>query len=160
MAGGAAEDVAEARPVLESMGAQIFETGQLGSGQAVKALNNLLSAGTLALTIETLLLGKAWGLDPGRLNAILNVSTGRNNSTDKKVVQHILSRGFGSGFSLAFMDKDVRTAMALVEGAEAIAPLSAAATARLGEAVRALPSDADHTAIAQAIEAAAGITLD
>lgn len=160
MAGGSDEAVERAMPLLEAMGTTIFHTGPLGSGQATKALNNLLSAGTLALTVETLLLGRKFGLDLDMLTDVLNVSTGRNNSTDKKIHQFVLSRSFASGFALALMQKDIRTALDMVEESGEIAPLGASVAALWTEAAETLEAGADHTQIAELIERHAGLRLD
>ena len=160
MAGGTDEAVEQAMPLLQAMGTTIFHTGPLGSGQATKALNNLLSAGTLALTVETLLLGRKFGLDLDMLTDVLNVSTGRNNSTDKKIHQFVLSRSFASGFALALMQKDIRTALDMVEGSDEIAPLGASVAALWTEAAEKLEASADHTQIAELIEQHAGLRLD
>ena len=48
------------------------------------ALNNLLSATTLASAAEALLLGERAGLDPEKLVEIINASSGRSASTEVK----------------------------------------------------------------------------
>ncbi|MCR4265035.1 NAD(P)-dependent oxidoreductase [Nitratireductor sp. ZSWI3] len=159
MAGGESEQVARARPVFDIVGSMIFETGSLGTGQAMKALNNLLSAGTLVLTIETLLLGRHFGLDPHLMNRVLNVSTGRNNSTDRKIEQFVLSGNYASGFAHALMAKDVATALSLDRTSESIASLSQAAGHIVEAAARHLDPTADHTEIARYLEAVADTPL-
>src|SRR6266853_1986770 len=52
MAGGDAHSIARCRPILEAMGRQIFLTGPLGSGHAMKALNNYVSAAGLVAAAE------------------------------------------------------------------------------------------------------------
>lgn len=153
MAGGDPKDVARARTVFDVVGSTVFETGPLGTGQAMKALNNLLSAGTLVLTIEVLLLGRQFGLDPLLMNRVLNVSTGRNNSTDRKIEQFILSRNYASGFAHALMAKDVATALSLDRDDSSIAPLSQSAGRIVEAAARYLAPTADHTEIARYLEA-------
>jgi 3-hydroxyisobutyrate dehydrogenase len=158
MAGGTSADIKRARVVLDLVGTTVFEMGPLGSGQAMKALNNLLSAGTLVLTVETLLLGKRFGLDPLLMNRVLNVSTGRNNSTDRKVEQFILSGNYASGFAHALMAKDVATALSL-DMEDAIAPLSHLAGRIVNAAARQLEAAADHTEIARYLETVAKLPL-
>src|SRR5271166_1355527 len=65
------------RPLLGTMGNPLFDTGGLGSGHAMKALNNFVAAATFAACAEALLAGQRFGLDPTRMVEILNVSTGR-----------------------------------------------------------------------------------
>src|SRR5690349_6059013 len=97
MVGGDDAVIARVRPLLECTAKHVFLTGSLGTGHAMKALNNLVSAGGLWIASEALLIGKRFGLAPERIVDILNASTGRNNSTENKFKQHILSRSFASG---------------------------------------------------------------
>ena len=92
------------------MGSSVFRTGALGSGHAMKALNNYVSAAGLAAAAEALRIGQGFGLDPVLMTDILNASTGRNNATEVKLKQFVISRSFNSGFPLRLMAKDVRTA--------------------------------------------------
>jgi 3-hydroxyisobutyrate dehydrogenase len=147
MAGGDAAAVERCLPVLNAMGAAIFRTGKLGSGHAMKALNNAVSAAGLVAAAEALLIGQRFGLDPAVMVDVLNASTGKNNSTENKLKQHILSGSFASGFALGLMAKDLGTAAELARHLEVSAPLSAT-SARLWQAASAeLGDGADHTEI-------------
>jgi 3-hydroxyisobutyrate dehydrogenase-like beta-hydroxyacid dehydrogenase len=64
MVGGAPEDVARARPVLEAFAGRIVETGPTGSGHMMKLLNNFVSLGYAALYAEALTLGTKAGVSP------------------------------------------------------------------------------------------------
>ncbi len=97
MVGGPVEAIERARPVLAAMGTTITRCGEVGAGQAMKALNNLVSAGGFLIGIEALLIGQRFGLDPGMMTDVINASTGMNNSTQKKFRQFVLSRGFDFG---------------------------------------------------------------
>ncbi len=149
MAGGDGALIDRAEPVLLALGKQVFRTGALGTGQAMKALNNLVSAGGLMLAIEALLVGKRLGLDPKLMTDILNVSTGRNNSTERKIEPFVLSGAFNSGFGLGLMAKDLRTAQSVTESAGMAAPLSALCVTLANRAAEALPASADHTEVAR-----------
>ena len=113
MVGGAKEDIQKVRPALDAMGGQIFETGDLGSAHAMKAINNVLSATNFVVGVEALVIGKKFGLDPENMVDILNFSSGKNSATEGKLKQYVLSRGFDSGFSMDLMIKDVATALDL-----------------------------------------------
>jgi len=159
MAGGEADAIDRLAPVFARLGRRVFRTGALGTGQAMKALNNLLSAGALILTIEALLTGQRFGLEPRLMTEILNVSTGRNNSTEKKIVPHVLSRRFDSGFTLGLMVKDLTTALSIAETTEMPSELGAHTLDLARKALDRLGPDADHTAIARFIESEAGEEL-
>ena len=147
MAGGEAERIERVRPLLEKMGGRIFLTGPLGSGHAMKALNNYVSAAGMIATAEALAAGERFGLDPAVMTDILNASSGRNNTTELKVKQFMLSGRFDSGFSTALMVKDVATAAQLAEAVGASAELANHCTEIWREAAAALGPGADHTAI-------------
>ncbi len=151
MAGGRPEHVERARPVLEKLGAKIILTGPLGSGHAMKALNNYVSAAGLAAAAEALLVARAFGLDPAVMTDVLNASSGRNNSTESKLKQHILSGKFASGFAIDLMAKDLATAGDLARALNVPAPLAEETIALWKDAASALPG-ADHTAIFSFLE--------
>ncbi|MBM2619377.1 NAD(P)-dependent oxidoreductase [Actinoplanes sp. LDG1-06] len=110
MAGG---DISSVRPVLDVLGRTVLEVGPVGSGHAAKALNNLVSAATLSVTVEALRLGAEFGIDPATLTAVLNSSSGRSNTSENKVAQFMLDGSYASGFALQLMAKDVRIAVGL-----------------------------------------------
>jgi 3-hydroxyisobutyrate dehydrogenase len=152
MVGGAAADIAQAEPVLKQMGSAVLITGALGSGHAMKALNNLVSAATLLATVEAVNIGRRAGLDPARIVDILNVSTGMSNSSQKKLHQFVLSGAFNSGFGLDLMVKDLNNAMAIADEFDVPAPLSEHCVKVWRDAASALGPGQDHTAIAKAME--------
>jgi 3-hydroxyisobutyrate dehydrogenase len=115
MFGGSEAALAHCTPILQAMGSTIFRTGDVGNGHAMKALNNFVSAAGLIAAVEALHIGEKFGLDPAVMNRILNVSTGKNNTTEKKVEQFMLSGTFDSGFGLALMAKDIGIAIGLAE---------------------------------------------
>ncbi|MGR3582866.1 MAG: NAD-binding protein, partial [Pseudooceanicola nanhaiensis] len=103
---------------------------------------------------EAVIMARAFGLDPARMTEIINASTGRNNSTENKVAQFILSENYReAGFALSLMAKDVGLAAALagatgkpLPGVAAVADIWARAEAGLG-------AGADHTEIHRYLEA-------
>lgn len=159
MVGGEPAVIERCRPVLQPMGERIFATGPLGSGHAMKALNNLVSAAGLIAAAEALLVGRRFGLDPNVMLDVLNASTGRNNSTENKFKQFVLSRRFASGFSLDLMLKDLTTALDLAHATETPAPFSAACRELWAAAQAQLESGADHTAVVRWFETLAKATL-
>lgn len=81
MVGGEAADLEAMRPVLKTMGENIFHTGPLGSGNVSKLVNNIVGVTNLFLSVEAMLVGKKYGLDLSKLAAIMETSSGRNFST-------------------------------------------------------------------------------
>jgi 3-hydroxyisobutyrate dehydrogenase len=113
LVGGSEAVLAEATPVLEAMSATIIRVGDIGSGHAAKALNNLVSAGTTSITVEALVLGQAFGITPDTMTRVLNSSSGRSNTSESKLAQFMISGKFDSGFALQLMAKDVALAKAV-----------------------------------------------
>lgn len=159
MVGGPAEAIERARPVLAAMGTTITRCGEVGAGQAMKALNNLVSAGGFLIGIEALLIGQKFGLDPGLMTDVLNASTGMNNSTQKKFRQFVLSRGFDSGFSLDLMVKDLSIALEMARGGAVPAPFAAQCRELWAAAASLLGPGQDHTAVAKLPEQLAAMEL-
>lgn len=147
MAGGDAAAIERARPLLEAMGKSIFATGPVGSGHAVKALNNYVSAAGLAAACEAVLVADRFGVDPATLVDVLNASTGKNNSTEVKLKPFVLSRSFASGFSMALMAKDLRTAADLAAAIEVDTDGLRRTAEMWSEASKKLGRKADHTEI-------------
>lgn len=145
MAGGPAELIDSVEPILSAMG-RVLRTGALGSGHAAKALNNYVSAAGLVAVSEALIVAERFGLDPHLLNRVLDASTGRNNTTERKVEPFMLSRSFDSGFALDLLCKDVAMARDLSRELGLDAPGLEACSALLDAAARSLGTAADHTA--------------
>ena len=102
------------RPLLEVIGRNVFHVSDKpGLGQAMKLVNNLLSATALAVTSEALVLATRAGLDPKIVIDVLNVSSGRNSATLHKFPQSVLSRTFDFGFILELTCKHLHLADAM-----------------------------------------------
>ncbi len=159
MVGGADADVARATPLLQAMGSRLLRTGPIGSGQAMKALNNLVSAGGFLIGIEALLIGQKCGLDPAVMVEVLNASSGMNNSTQGKFAQQVLSRRFAAGFGLDLMAKDVGIALDMARASATPAPFASLCRELWAAAAATLGPGQDHTAMAKFCERLAGSEL-
>jgi len=116
--------IERAKPLLLAMGKQLFETGPLGTGHAMKALNNYIAAAGYTAVVESLLIGERFGLDQATMVDILNASTGRNFTTEVMIKEQVLGGKFATGFALGLMAKDVRIAADLGEAVKLDAPVS------------------------------------
>jgi len=151
--------VERVRPVLEALGDRLFPTGPLGSGHAMKALNNFVAAAGYTAAAEALLLGARFGLDPATIVSVLNASTGRSFNTETNFPSQVLPRTFASGFTLGLLAKDVGIAASLAEAIDIDAPLCRE-TARLWrEAEAAEGGAAGHTAAIRHWERLNGLEL-
>ena len=140
MCGGEAATLERVRPLLDLMGRRVFHLGPVGSGHAMKTVNNLATALTVLGTTEAMLIGKAYGLSPAAMLDVLNVSTGRSFMTESRFGPQVIERRFDDGFRLALMLKDVGIANRLADEQGLGVPVAAlgeqlwrAANAALGE---------------------------
>jgi 3-hydroxyisobutyrate dehydrogenase len=159
MVGGSDDAFAVAEPALRSMGSSLMRTGGVGTAHAMKALNNLVSAGGFLIGIEALLIGSRFGLDPAVMVDVLNASTGMNNSTQKKFKQFVLSRRFDAGFGLDLMVKDLRIALGVAKDTGTATPFAGMCQQMWAGARAALGPGQDHTAMARFSEILAGSEL-
>ncbi len=159
MVGGPAAEIDRAEPVLKAMGTSIYRCGDIGAGQAMKALNNLVSAGGYLIGVEALLIGQRFGLDPTTMVDVLNASSGMNNSTQKKFKEYVLSRRFDAGFGLDLMVKDLSIALEVGRETTTPAPFSALCREMWLAASTSLGPGVDHTALAKMLEQMTGTVL-
>lgn len=143
---GADDDAAAERavPIIEQMSSRIFRTGGLGSGHAMKALNNFVAAAAYTASTEALITGARFGLDPATMVEVFNASTGQSFVTTHVLPAHIVGGAYASGFALPLMTKDVRIARDLQRAVDHDAPVCDAVAGSLGAALDAL-GDVDHT---------------
>ena len=152
MAGGDAALVERCRPVLEAIGKRVVHTGVIGSGHALKALNNTISAAGFLIAVEAFLVGKRFGLEPETMAEVVNSSTGMNHSTLNKLARFVFSRSFDSGFAMDLMVKDLDIALELARDTETAVPFAALSRQIWAQAQQNLEPARDHTEIARWLE--------
>ena len=145
MIGGDDEQaIARARPVLEVLGERLFRTGPLGSGHAMKSLNNFVGGATYAVVAEALTVGKRYGLDPDTMIEVMNASTGRSFNTETVFADHVLTGKYATGFALGLLAKDVGIAASLADTSDVEAPICGLVARRWAEAA-AVGGAGDHS---------------
>ena len=147
MMGGETSTIEKIRHVLEALGKTLVHVGSSGAGHAVKALNNYVSAAGLLAVSEALVAAEKFGIDPHLVNQVFNASTGKNNTTEVKVENFMLSGTFNSGFSLALMRKDLQTALNFIERMGTHDDFVTVCTQTWTQAESKLDKGADHTAM-------------
>jgi len=146
MVGGTDEDAFElVKPVLEVLGERIFRTGPLGSGHAMKALNNFLGATAYTAAAEALAIGKEFGLDPAVMLDVVNTSTGRSFNSEVVFKNDVITGRYGTGFALGLLAKDVGIAAGLAESLGIPAPALELVRRRWAEAADGLGFATDHS---------------
>ncbi len=158
MCGGETQDVERVRPLLEAMGALIVHAGPLGSGQAVKLINNAVAAANTATVAQALLVGAAQGLDLEALQTVMGAGSGASAMLALKAAP-MRAHDYTTLFKLEHMLKDVR--LCLEEAQTAGVPFPAAGAARdaLAAAYGRGHGDDDFAALLEAFEGFAGRRL-
>lgn len=110
MVGGEKELVDRYHSLLEVMGKKIYHVGNVGDGDAVKIVNNLLLAVNMAAAAEAFALGTKIGLDPKALLEIISVSSGNSYAMTAKMTNFVLKGNFAPGFAIDLQYKDLELA--------------------------------------------------
>jgi 3-hydroxyisobutyrate dehydrogenase-like beta-hydroxyacid dehydrogenase len=152
MVAGPAAALERVDPLLDAFAGKRFVVGDAaGQGQSAKVINNLMSACSIAITAEALVLGTRAGLDPQTLLDVIGASSGANNAASDKFPKQVLTRRFDHGFRLELMAKDVR--LALDEARRRQVPMLLGATVgELWNLADAHDDGADCTAIVKLFE--------
>ena len=128
IAGGAREDVDEARPLFECLGDSIVHAGPQGHGIKLKLVNNYMSTVGTLLTAEALTLANKAGLDRDIVVEVLSATTAGRGQLIVNYPKKVLAGDTSPDFPLRMAHKDVTNALAL--GAEVSSPLMLGAIAR------------------------------
>jgi hypothetical protein len=159
MASGPPALIERVRPLLAIFG-KVFHVGERpGMGQAMKLCNNVLSATSMAVTAEAMVMGVKAGLDPALMLEVINSGTGRNTATETKFPNEVITRRFSQGFHTGLMYKDVRLCL---EEAEALqVPMWVGSAVRMiwQLANSELGPQSDFTEIVRLLEAWAGVEV-
>jgi len=159
MWGGEALVFERVRSVIEAFGKKIVHAGQVGSGDALKAINNALLAVHILSTAEGLAVLVKAGVDPKVALEVINASSGRSNSSENLIPQRVLTRAFPRTFRLALLEKDIGIAAVLADDLGVRTPVISLAAERFHEAREQLGEEADHVEAVKMIERENGIEI-
>lgn len=159
MCGGAESDIDRVRPVLEAFGKKIIRCGDIGAGDAVKAMNQALLAIHIWSAGEALAVLSKLGVDTQVALDVINGSSGRSNSSENLFPERVMTRAFPRTFKLALLDKDVRIAAGIAEENGIEAPLMELTTRLFAEARKILGEEADHVEAVRVIEDRTGVKV-
>ncbi len=156
MVGGDAATLERVRPVLQAFGQKIVHCGDVGAGDALKAVNNALLAVHVWSAGEGLLTLVKAGVRPDVALDVINASSGRSNASQNLFPERVLSRAFPRTFKLALLDKDVGIAAQVARDQHVPSPLMQL-TAELFELAHAeMGDEADHVEAVKLLERWAG----
>jgi len=154
--GGEAADVERARPVLAGMGKTITHLGLIGSGQAAKAVNQVILAGAYLGVAEGMVLATKAGLDVGQLVTALSGGAAQSWVLANRSGRMIANE-YPLGFKVALHRKDLGIALDLAGEVGAALPVSALCEQLETGLVAQGHADEDMSAVARTIRALAGL---
>ena len=125
--GGEAADIERARPFCEAIGRRLHHVGPVGSGQAVKLVQNLVGGLTLVAAAEGAALAQAYGLDAASVLGMLGETTAQSRSVDI-LLDRLRSGRTEPGFSVRNRLKDFRLAQDMARACVCPLPLAAVGT--------------------------------
>ncbi|HUF26470.1 MAG TPA: NAD(P)-dependent oxidoreductase [Gemmatimonadaceae bacterium] len=159
MIGGDARLLDRVRPVLEAFGSKVVHCGDIGSGDALKAVNNALLAIHIWSTAEGLAALARAGVAPSVALDVINASSGRSNASQNLFPARVLNRAFPRTFRLALLDKDVGIAAAFARDQHVPSPLLQLGAELFRAAHHELGGDADHVEAVKLVERWAGVEI-
>ncbi|CAA9245349.1 MAG: 2-hydroxy-3-oxopropionate reductase [uncultured Acidimicrobiales bacterium] len=154
MVGGEEQDFERAKPVFEAMGTPVH-VGEAGSGQIVKACNQIIVGVVLEGVSEALVLGSKAGVDPAKIiEAVSGGLAGTKVMEQKR--DNFLDHDFEPGFRIGLHHKDLGIALATAREVGVPLPVTALVDQMLQELTVKGRGDLDHSALLSVIEDAAG----
>ena len=160
MIGGEAATLEKVRPVLETFGKKIVHCGDVGAGDAVKAVNQALLAIHILSAGEGLVALSKLGVKPDVALEVINASSGRSNTSMNLFPERVLGRKFPRTFRLALMDKDIDIAAVMMRELKLPGPITQLAADLTRIAHNELGEDADHVEAVQMIERWSGQVIE
>jgi len=114
MAGGDSANISRIMPVLEAISGNVTHMGPVGSGQATKAVNQVMVAGIAEAVCEALALGEKLNLPSERLISIVSAGAAGSWFLDHRG-RTMLDNSFDVGFKLSLLLKDLLICQALAQ---------------------------------------------
>ena len=146
MVGGEATDFEAARPLLDKLGKTIVHVGPAGSGQTVKAANQLIVAGNIQLLAEAIAFLEAYGVDMKAALEVLGGGLAGSTVLNRKGAG-MLAREFQPGFRLTLHHKDLGIVQSAAREAGVAIPLGAVVSQLVGAMVARSDGGLDHSGL-------------
>lgn len=155
MVGGEADDFAAARPVLDALGTTIVHVGPAGSGQTVKAANQLVVAVNIEALAEAVVFLEAHGVDTAAALKVLGGGLAGSTVLDRKGA-NMLAREFAPGFRLALHHKDLGIVTSAAREAGVVIPLGAVVSQLVAALVARGDGGLDHSGLLKLVTELSG----
>lgn len=146
MVGGEKKDFERAKPIFEALGKTIVHVGAAGSGQTVKACNQVVVALNYAAVSEALVLGAKAGADPKKIVQVLSGGLAGSRVLDLKGMS-MVEHNFQPGFRVDLHRKDLAIALSTAREYGSPIPLTAVVSQFFDALSVAGKGDLDHSAL-------------
>jgi 2-hydroxy-3-oxopropionate reductase len=155
MVGGTPEDFAAAKPILDVVGKTIVHVGPNGSGQTVKAANQLIVAANIQVLAEAVIFLEAYGVDTKAALEVLGGGLAGSKVLDQKG-QKMLDRSFDPGFRIELHHKDLGIVTSAAREAGVVIPVGAVLAQLMASAKAVGDGGLDHSALLKGVERLSG----
>ncbi|MGN6754473.1 MAG: 2-hydroxy-3-oxopropionate reductase [Intrasporangium sp.] len=155
MVGGAGEDFEAAKPVLDAVGKTVVHVGPSGSGQTVKAANQLIVAANIQALAEAVVFLEAYGVDTEAALEVLGGGLAGSKVLDQKK-GNMLSRSFEPGFRIQLHHKDLGIVTAAAREAGVVIPLGSLVAQLMASAKAVGDGGLDHSGLLRGVERLSG----
>jgi 2-hydroxy-3-oxopropionate reductase len=159
MVGGAEADFAAAKPILDVVGKTIAHVGPSGSGQTVKAANQLIVAGNIELLAEAITFLRAYGVDIEAAVEVLGGGLAGSAVLNQKAPK-MLAGNFDPGFRIALHHKDMGIVTSAAREAGVVIPLGAVVAQLMASAMANGDGGLDHSGLLLGVERLSGTTSE
>ncbi|MDQ6933961.1 MAG: 2-hydroxy-3-oxopropionate reductase [Actinomycetota bacterium] len=156
MVGGEADDVEQLRPLLEVVGKTVVHVGGSGSGQTVKAANQLIVAANIQALAEAVVFLKAYGVDLDAALEVLGGGLAGSKVLDQKK-QNMLTDSFAPGFRIDLHHKDLGIVTSAAREAGVVVPVAALVAQLMAAAKANGDGGLDHSALLRGVERLSGL---
>ena len=155
MVGGDAADFEAAKPLFDVVGKTIVHVGANGSGQTVKAANQLIVAANIQALAEAVVFLEAYGVDTKAALEVLGGGLAGSKVLDQKK-ENMLSRSFDPGFRIELHHKDMGIVTSAAREAGVVVPLGALVAQLMASAKASGDGGLDHSALLRGVERLSG----
>lgn len=159
MASGSDEAFAAAQPALDAMAEKVFNMGSdIGSGSAMKSVNQLLAGVHIACMAEAMTFGMKQGIDPARIVEVITQSAGNSWMFENRA-PHIVDGDYTPHSAVNIWLKDLGIVQDIAKSNQFATPLTATALQQFIAAAGSGLGREDDAAVAKVYARNAGLSL-
>ncbi len=148
-----------AKPILDCTSETVFEFGEhVGSGSAMKAVNQMLAGVHIAAMAEALTFGITQGIDPKRFLEVISKCAGTSWMLENRT-PHIIDNDYSPKSSINIWPKDLGIVLDIAQKSNFSAPLTATAMQQFVAAAGSGLGNEDDSAVAKIYARNAGLKL-